>query len=591
MYNYSRVIDIAQNLISSVDARDVLQMQKDLDKLELAYKQEFGNRLDSYEAVYAYMLMNLSSAQYFAFNNMFGLAHARFDEVEPKMDGFEMYADYTEEQKNKIRDLYKELKKIHTSIQKRHLNRVVGRYDTRCCLCRIRPANKTGSHMVPNFLSHPTFSWDGKGKRFHEALNHHFLNELEKNCTFYGREVPDWRFAKGEGKEVITEEDIEKNVNQLEFDNEFCSECESRFGLLESAYSQYYNGQKKKINSRLAYLFWLSVLWRMSMGSMSIFMDMKDELSLRKLLNDNILGSTKEIENSEDDLGDWKYAIFRAEGLKEGDKGILGYRKECSPYVVMYNDLVMVFYHCKPNDKELNIGPIKVKSDNLNDWTKETETSVVVSRRWFWDVRDWLDVSSYDYYDPIRERTLIKIREKERSEDRCIPAKIKEKAVKKARISNGPRDRLFHIRKMERICGAWIRLGEANEKGEYYNPLFDDELFLQQKDFDNYYTDLAAMSRFPDYHDIVPKMPFYSEARKAIPEDERWEAEYTESCSDTDYVNAYGDFIDSLTTKELNHLMNGVEKPYINPFKGIGRNDLCPCGSGKKFKNCCGRVI
>ena len=24
-------------------------------------------------------------------------------------------------------------------------------------------------------------------------------------------------------------------------------------------------------------------------------------------------------------------------------------------------------------------------------------------------------------------------------------------------------------------------------------------------------------------------------------------------------------------------------------FKGIGRNDLCPCGSGKKFKQCHGR--
>ncbi|RRH36827.1 SEC-C metal-binding domain-containing protein, partial [Clostridioides difficile] len=21
----------------------------------------------------------------------------------------------------------------------------------------------------------------------------------------------------------------------------------------------------------------------------------------------------------------------------------------------------------------------------------------------------------------------------------------------------------------------------------------------------------------------------------------------------------------------------------------VGRNDLCPCGSGKKYKNCCGR--
>jgi hypothetical protein len=27
--------------------------------------------------------------------------------------------------------------------------------------------------------------------------------------------------------------------------------------------------------------------------------------------------------------------------------------------------------------------------------------------------------------------------------------------------------------------------------------------------------------------------------------------------------------------------------PVANPFKGVGRNDPCPCGSGKKFKRCC----
>ena len=27
--------------------------------------------------------------------------------------------------------------------------------------------------------------------------------------------------------------------------------------------------------------------------------------------------------------------------------------------------------------------------------------------------------------------------------------------------------------------------------------------------------------------------------------------------------------------------------PYSNPNKNIGRNDPCPCGSGKKYKKCC----
>lgn len=34
--------------------------------------------------------------------------------------------------------------------------------------------------------------------------------------------------------------------------------------------------------------------------------------------------------------------------------------------------------------------------------------------------------------------------------------------------------------------------------------------------------------------------------------------------------------------------MMGFKAQNVNPYKGIGRNDICPCGSGKKFKHCCG---
>jgi uncharacterized protein YchJ len=29
--------------------------------------------------------------------------------------------------------------------------------------------------------------------------------------------------------------------------------------------------------------------------------------------------------------------------------------------------------------------------------------------------------------------------------------------------------------------------------------------------------------------------------------------------------------------------------PSVNPDKKVGRNDPCPCGSGKKYKKCCGK--
>ena len=38
-----------------------------------------------------------------------------------------------------------------------------------------------------------------------------------------------------------------------------------------------------------------------------------------------------------------------------------------------------------------------------------------------------------------------------------------------------------------------------------------------------------------------------------------------------------GEFEDSL----------GVGAPYVNPLREVGRNDPCPCGSGKKYKKCC----
>jgi hypothetical protein len=31
----------------------------------------------------------------------------------------------------------------------------------------------------------------------------------------------------------------------------------------------------------------------------------------------------------------------------------------------------------------------------------------------------------------------------------------------------------------------------------------------------------------------------------------------------------------------------GFDEPVINEFRDVGRNDPCPCGSGKKFKHCC----
>lgn len=142
---------------------------------------------------------------------------------------------------------------------------------------------------------------------------------------------------------------------------------------------------------------------------------------------------------------------------------------------------------------------------------------------------------------------------------------------------------------MQRIFAAWMKKKEAAEKGESYDPLQDEEVFLLQKDFDKYYADLACLSRSAEHHDVVHKFPFYEEARKFITDDDEWKISHDDSDDDKEYDKAMIQFISGLSPKQLDRFVNGVQEPYVTPDEKIGRNDPCPCGSGKKYKKCCGR--
>ena len=49
---------------------------------------------------------------------------------------------------------------------------------------------------------------------------------------------------------------------------------------------------------------------------------------------------------------------------------------------------------------------------------------------------------------------------------------------------------------------------------------------------------------------------------------------------------ALGAFAKALTAGYV-EAASGKSKPVIRPGSKIGRNDPCPCGSGKKYKKCC----
>ncbi len=579
---------LSDTLIESVESRDLVKMCSDFEALEEAYEEEFGEKISNEAELLTVCRLNFARLRYLAFGNFFEMAHSLAAETTDRIDSFIATKESNEKIIESLLALKADIQSVVRGLKPRHENISHHRRDSRCCLCRKRIANKTGSHMVPNFLAHPSFAGDRKGKRDKEALDHYFINRADKNCSFYGRGVSAERIAQGLGTEV-PEDFAERNINQLEYDNEFCSICEDRWGLLETAYSKYYSGDGKTISPRLSYLFWLSVVYRMSLGSMGMQMLADDELGLRRLLDDSILDSEKAILGSTEDLGTWHYALFRAEGLAvEGDKGIFG-AYNYYPYVIVVNDCIAVFYATQPTDEELNVGPISISREMLNTWQAE-EKITKVDRRFFWDVRDWIDDIHRAAYDPPREMAEIQIREEERRLDRALTDEAKELMIKVARLAHPALETRINFRKMNRFFIADIRRKEAESRGESYDILADEEVFLSPKNVSDYFADLSEAAQCGV---DVTNMPFYDEARRAIPDDAKWkhckEAALPKEEEYNDTMDWYlNDVLDEKErVKTLRRIVYGEQEPIT--VEKIGRNDPCPCGSGRKYKKCCGR--
>ena len=65
--------------------------------------------------------------------------------------------------------------------------------------------------------------------------------------------------------------------------------------------------------------------------------------------------------------------------------------------------------------------------------------------------------------------------------------------------------------------------------------------------------------------------------------------------TEEEMINTYKQFVmdyveknpSAANTKAARKALCIILKPYVREGAKIQRNDLCPCGSGKKYKNCC----
>ncbi|HUV38072.1 MAG TPA: SEC-C metal-binding domain-containing protein, partial [Planctomycetota bacterium] len=72
------------------------------------------------------------------------------------------------------------------------------------------------------------------------------------------------------------------------------------------------------------------------------------------------------------------------------------------------------------------------------------------------------------------------------------------------------------------------------------------------------------------------------------PAEEGYEAEDVWRVSDTTHSEVRAFDAAGMAAAAETPQATEVPKPFIRHDKKVGRNDPCPCGSGKKYKKCCG---
>jgi hypothetical protein len=128
---------------------------------------------------------------------------------------------------------------------------------------------------------------------------------------------------------------------------------------------------------------------------------------------------------------------------------------------------------------------------------------------------------------------------------------------------------------------AWLGLAELKPLVEKaFARGWIDPSWQSFRDFENDLNDAIA---HPDAPPLAPDSdltPFGD----TIEELEYWDCFQPQAARDDE-----GDVFDSddVETDDLAASWPPNDVPKRNPFRHVGRNDPCPCGSGKKFKKCC----
>ena len=225
-----------------------------------------------------------------------------------------------------------------------------------CALCREKEALCKGSHLAPHLLIQSFLSYNGSTNRDTEVVNETTMAGLQKERK-WGRAVPEEAIDDTFG-EVSDGEKVTIKPSAVTRDYVFCKDCEKRFGYIETAYAASFRKQTPCNNSLLAYVFWLGVFWRLSVGKMALQLNTKDEKFIGGLLHRLMPHDAKDVNNMAANgfMGNYGYRVYHCSNTKGELSGVIGMHTDQSPYWLLLGEYVVVLYGNK--EKAPKEGPV-----------------------------------------------------------------------------------------------------------------------------------------------------------------------------------------------------------------------------------------
>ena len=188
-------------------------------------------------------------------------------------------------------------------------------------------------------------------------------------------------------------------------------------------------------------------------------------------------------------------------------------------------------------------------------------------------VAKWLEEDDELHEEPLRERILEEMVSAFNRKEELIGSEMMRRVEKGVMLE--VLDSLWkeHLAAMDYLRkGIGLRgYAQKNPKQEYKRESF--ELF----------TDLLERVKF----DVISRLSTM-QIREEPDLSEFEHHEQPEMEYQHDGVNALGD--DGSSSDEADDDTENKAQPFVREGQKIGRNQPCPCGSGKKYKQCCGKI-